>query len=79
MKLSIVAAVAGCAVCFLLMGCETPRTAGGEKVVSERADAPTGTFIPRKKGTGVGATQVGTLDKQDLENQRNMNSANKGL
>jgi hypothetical protein len=41
----------------------------------KQAYAPTGTFIPRKNGTGLGAAQIETVRKQDLENQRNMGSS----
>ena len=72
MKYFIAAAAA--AACALLAGCETTPTEGGEKLAREEAYVPTGTIIPRKKNQGVGTTNVGTVNKDDLENQRNMNS-----
>lgn len=76
--------LASAAACILLAGCETTAAEGGEKLAREEAYAPTGTFIPRKKGQGLGAAQIGTVRKDDLENQRNMGSsdqvgASKGL
>ncbi len=80
MKLFIAAAAA----CVLLTGCESTPTEGGQKLAREESYAPTGTFIPRKNGQGLGPSQIGTVRKDDLENQRTMGSsdqvgATKGL
>lgn len=73
---SVFSTVAACfTACFLLAGCDTNPNAGGEKLAGEQAYAPTGTFIPRKNGTGLGGSQIETVRKQDLENQRNMGSS----
>ena len=58
----------------LLTGCETTHGEGGQTLAREEVYVPTGTLIPRKKDQGLGAAQVSTVRKDDLENQRNMNS-----
>lgn len=78
MKRLITAAASCAATCLLLSGCESTPATGGEKVVREQAYAPTGTFIPRKNGTGLGAPSVSTVHKQDVENARAMNSSGQG-
>ena len=65
---------AAAAACILLSGCETTARESGERLAREEAYIPTGTFIPRKKTQGAGATNVGTVRKDDLENERNMNA-----
>lgn len=74
MKSSIAAAAACIVLAGLLSGCETAPGEGGQKLAREETYAPTGTYIPRKKDQGLGPAQVGTVRKDDLENQRNMNS-----
>lgn len=67
--------------CTLLNGCATQAPADDTKVAKvakEEAYAPTGTFIPRKNGQGLGGTAIGTVRKQDVENARAMNSSGAG-
>ena len=78
MKRLMTAAAACAATCLLLSGCESSPVKDGEKVIREQAYAPTGTFIPRKNGTGLGAPSIGTVHKQDVENARAMNSSGQG-
>jgi hypothetical protein len=58
-----------------LAGCATESPVTGEKIVREEAYAPVGTFIPRKKGTGLGAAPVTEVDKTAAENARTMQSS----
>jgi hypothetical protein len=74
MKLFVMAAAA----CMMLGGCATSPTDGGQKVAKEESYAPTGTFIPRKNGQGLGPTSIGTVRTQDAENARAMNSSGAG-
>ncbi|MGH8853563.1 MAG: hypothetical protein ACREWI_04690 [Telluria sp.] len=58
-----------------LSGCAaTSATEGGQKVAREEAYAPTGTFIPRKNGKGLGAAPITAVDKTAVENARAMQS-----
>lgn len=69
------------AACTILVGCATDTPADGPrvaKVVKEESYAPTGTFIPRKNGQGLGGTAIGTVRKQDVEDARAMNSSGAG-
>jgi len=59
---------------FGLAGCATDNPAGGEKVAREEAYAPVGTLIPRKNGTGLGASPVTAVSKTEVENARAMQS-----
>ena len=71
MKGMTLAALAGA---ILLCGCAStdnnPTT--GQNTVASREDAPLGSFIKKKPGSGSDSV---TLDKQALENQRMMNSS----
>lgn len=74
MKRFIVAAAA----CSLLAGCATDPGAGSDNLAQQEGYAPTGTFIKRKNGEGLGPTSIGTVRKQDVENARAMNSSGQG-
>ena len=59
--------------CLALGGCatEAPGTKGEQAAAGQRF-TNTGTAIPRKKGAGTGAAQVGAADTTELENARVM-------
>lgn len=57
-----------------LSACTTGPVEGGEKLAREEAYAPTGTFIPRKNGSGLGAAPITAVDKNQVENARAMQS-----
>lgn len=65
--------------CSLLGGCAStePGQQGG-KVADTSGYAPTGTFIKRKDGTGLGPTLIGTVPVQEAENARNSMSSGQG-
>ena len=66
--------------CSLLSGCAStdPVSADKGKVTQSEGYAPTGTFIKRKDGTGLGPTLIGTVPKQEAENARNSMSSGQG-
>lgn len=66
--------------CSLLPGCASTEAArkGEKKVAQGDGYAPTGTFIKRKDGTGLGPTLIGTVPKQEAENARNSMSSGQG-
>jgi len=69
------------AACCLLAGCETtaPAEDSGEKLARQsNGYAPTGTFIKRKDGEGLGPTAIGAVSKQEAENARAMHSSGAG-
>ena len=69
------------AACTLLAGCATETPADGPKVAKvakEEGYAPTGTYIKRKNGQGLGGTAISTVRKQDVEDARAMNSSGQG-
>ncbi|SFC96299.1 hypothetical protein [Massilia yuzhufengensis] len=66
---------AGCALAALLAlslsGCAAPTAPdGARKVARDEAYAPTGTFIPRKNGQGLGAAPITAVDRNAVENAR---------
>jgi hypothetical protein len=65
--------------CGMLAACASTDPAGqGEKVAKSNGYAPTGTFIKRKDGEGLGPTLIGTVPKQEAENARNSMSSGQG-
>jgi hypothetical protein len=71
MKGITLAALAAMASTALLCGCASstnPTT--GQNTVADRSDAPLGSYIKRKGGSNDNVT----LDKQALENERQMNN-----
>jgi hypothetical protein len=67
--------------CSALAACATPAPTDGEgeKLARENGGyAPTGTFIKRKDGTGLGGTLIGSVSKQEAENARAMFSSGQG-
>ncbi|VXC72832.1 hypothetical protein [Massilia sp. 9I] len=65
--------------CGLLSACaSTTPVAQDEKVAKADGYAPTGTFIKRKDGTGLGPTLIGTVPTQEAENARNSMSSGAG-
>lgn len=65
--------------CGTLGACaSTPPAEQGEKVAKSEGYAPTGTFIKRKDGEGLGPTLIGTVPKQEAENARNSMSSGQG-
>jgi hypothetical protein len=65
--------------CGVLASCaSTDPARQGEKVASSNGYAPTGTFIKRKDGEGLGPTLIGTVPKQEAENARNSMSSGQG-
>ncbi|MCA1854862.1 hypothetical protein LE190_02810 [Massilia oculi] len=65
--------------CGMLAGCASPgSTQQGAKVADTSGYAPTGTFIKRKDGEGLGPTLIGTVPKQETENARAMMSSGQG-
>jgi len=66
-------------VCGMLAACASTAPARqGEKVAKSDGYAPTGTFIKRKDGEGLGPTLIGTVPKQEAENARNSMSSGAG-
>lgn len=66
--------------CGLLNACAStdPFPADKGKVAQSDGYAPTGTFIKRKDGTGLGPTLIGTVPKGEVENARNSMSSGQG-
>lgn len=66
-------------VCAVSTGCaSTDPAVKGEKVAASEGYAPTGTFIKRKDGAGLGPTLIGTVPVQEAENARNSMSSGAG-
>jgi hypothetical protein len=69
--------LAALAAATLLCACaETSPVNGQNDTVASRADAPLGSYIKRKPGSGNDNTM---LDKQALENERQMNNGSINL
>jgi len=68
--------LAALAVATLLCGCADTPPANGTTTVADRSDAPLGSYIKRKPGSGNDNV---TLDKQALENERQMNNGSINL
>lgn len=66
--------------CGMLAACAStePAPQDGKKVAQSEGYAPTGTFIKRKDGAGLGPTLIGTVPKQEAENARNSMSSGAG-
>ncbi len=73
MKAFTISATLALPLALGLAGCATDAPTG-EKVAREEAYAPTGTFIPRKNGTGLGAAPITAVNKTEVENARAMQS-----
>ena len=59
--------------CLGVGGCATEAPEGkAQQAADGQRFTNTGTAIPRKKGQGTGAAQVGAADTTDLENARVM-------
>ncbi len=66
-------------LCGLLGACASTRpVTQDEKFAKADGYAPTGTFIKRKDGTGLGPTLIGTVPTQEAENARNSMSSGAG-
>jgi len=66
--------------CSLLGACASTGPAPADKVKAAQGSgyAPTGTFIKRKDGAGLGPTLIGTVPKDEVENARNSMSSGQG-
>jgi len=74
MKGITLAAVTGA---ILLCGCASPdNSTAGQNTVASRGEAPLGSYIKKKPGSGNDNV---TLDKQALENERQMNNGSINL
>ena len=73
MKTIILTALASTLACFALSGCATDSAVKKDGQVAQNGSfTHTGSSIPRAKGKGTGAAQVGTAEMNELENARIM-------